>query len=177
MPVMVQNEQAGPTVLSSDPKGTHYVEWQGKGDVNGHDIQQVPDEVYNTVAFQRCVRLGVLSLLNDDSFESITEAQDRQRAAWERRNSSMADDAEGTIDRQANQDIVSLPCVGPSHQPGKRCGADVPVKDLKKDEVPPLCNQHVTLASEFTPSHEVVDGRNTVVWTRFSMGPRETYRS
>lgn len=176
MPViMAQNNQAGPTVLSSDPKGTHYVEWQGRGDVSGGDVQPVPEEIQNTVAFQKCVRRGIFTILDaDEASAAIDEAMNRQQQAWDKRQNLTQETADQAIDYQANKDIVSLPCVGPSRNPGQRCGEPVPVRDTTKDERPPLCGLHEALAPQYTPTHDILNGKPVVVWTRVTMGARET---
>ena len=172
MPViMARNNQAGPTVLSSDPKGTHFVEWQGKGDPACGDVQPVPEEVQNVVAFQRCVRRGIFTLLDDQ--EVIDEAMDRQQSAWDKRQTFSQETATEVIDQESNNDIVILPCVGPSTRAEGRCGGDVTVKDTSKNDKPPLCAQHETMASQYMPSEEMVGGKNVTVWTRLTMGARE----
>ena len=175
MPViMVRNNQAGPTVLSSDPKGTHYVEWQGVGDPAGGDIQPVPEEIQNIVAFQRCVRRGIFTLLSDEDQGTVDEAMVKQQSAWDKRQSHSQETATEVIDQQANNDIVILPCVGPSTRAtGGRCAADVTVKDVHKNEKPPLCSQHESLVAEYMPSEEAVNGKSVTVWTRLTMGARE----
>lgn len=170
--VMVQNNQAGPTVLSSDPKGTEYVEWQGKGDVNGEDIQPVSELIQGTAAYRKAVRRGVLTELDDDAAEMISDAERRQQAAWDVRQNSSAEVAAGAIDQQANNDIITLPCVGPS-QSGI-CGEPVGVKDRTKNERPPLCPRHDGLASQYIPQPDMVNGKPVVNWIRSTMGPRET---
>jgi hypothetical protein len=169
--VMAQNNQAGPTVLSSDPKGTHFVEWQGKGDPAGGDVQPVPEEVQNVVAFQRCVRRGIFTIVDDQA--AIDEAMNRQQTAWDKRQSFAQESATEVIDQEANNDLVILPCVGPSTRAEGRCGNDVTVKDLTKNDKPPLCATHETLASQYIPSEEQVGGKNVTVWTRLTMGARE----
>lgn len=178
MPViMARNNQAGPTVLSSDPKGTHYVEWQGKGDPNGGDIQPIPEEIQNTVQFQRCVRRGIFTILNEDSESQgvIDEAMRRQQEAWDFRQGATAATAAEVIDQKANNDIVALSCVGPSTRgdASTRCGADVNVRDNVKDERPPLCDLHADLAPQYIPEDIVKDGRSIKSWTRMTMGARQ----
>jgi hypothetical protein len=177
MPVMMaRNNQDGPTVLSSDPKGTHYVEWQGKGDPSGGDIQPVPEEIQNTVQFQRCVRRGIFTLLDESEDTGvISEAMERQQEAWDYRQGSTQATAAQVIDQQANNDIIALTCVGPSSRgdASTRCGADVNVRDKNKDDRPPLCNAHADLAPQFIPEEIIVDGKPRRTWTRMQMGARQ----
>lgn len=176
MPViMARNNQAGPTVLSSDPKGTHYVEWQGKGDPAGGDIQPVPEEVQNTVAFTRCVRRGIFTVLDEnDAQDTIAAAMDKQQVAWDSRQGLTQQTADEVIDHAANNDIVTLPCVGPDTRgAGGKCGELVNVRDNTKNERPPLCSLHADLAPQFIPGEDIVNGKNVVTWTRLTMGTRE----
>lgn len=175
MPVqMVRNNQAGPTVLSSDPKGSEFVEWQGKSDPSGGDIQPVPEIIQESVAFQRCVRRGILTPLSAEDQDVIDAAMENQQAAWDKRQSFSQDTAAQVIDQQANNDIVTLACVGPSTRQGSaRCGEQVTVRDVSKNEKPPLCSQHENLAPQYVPSEEMVNGKSVTVWTRLTMGARE----
>jgi hypothetical protein len=175
MPVqMVRNNQAGPTVLSSDPKGSEFVEWQGLNDPSGGDIQPVPEVIQSLVSYQRCVRRGILTPLDDNDQEIIDTAMGRQQANWDKRQSFASDTAAQVIDQQANNDIVTLSCVGPSTRQGNaRCGEQVTVRDTVKNEKPPLCSQHENLAPQYLPSEEMVSGKNVTVWTRMTMGARE----
>lgn len=172
--VMVRNNQAGPTVLSSDPKGTHYVEWQGKDDAAGGDYQPVPEQVQETVAYQKAVRRGILTEVDEEGNDVVSAAMDRQQKAWDKRQNQTQETGEGAIDRQANKDMISVPCVGPSREPGKRCAEPVTVRDKAKDEAPPLCNLHIDLAPQYVPAQEFVGDRSVTVWTKVTMGPRET---
>jgi hypothetical protein len=174
MPViMVRNNQAGPTVLSSDPKGSEMVEWQGKGDPAGGDIQPVPQIIQDAVAFQRCVRRGIFTLLDDADQPVIDEAMSRQQQHWDKRQAFSADTAAEVINHEANKDIITLLCVGPSSRGEGRCGADVAVRDATKNDKVPLCSMHENLAAQYIPSEEMVNGKNVTVWTRTTMGARE----
>jgi hypothetical protein len=175
MPViMVRNNQPGPTVLSSDPKGSEFVEWGGLNDPSGGDIQPVPEVIQQSVAFQRSVRRGILTPLSDEDQSVIDAAMINQQAAWDKRQSFAADTAAQVIDQQANNDIITLGCVGPSTRQGTaRCGEQVTVRDVAKNEKPPLCSMHENLAPQYVPSEEMVSGKSVTVWTRLTMGARE----
>ena len=169
---MYRNNQAGPTVLSSDPKGTEYVEWQGHGDPNGGDIQPVSPHMQSLPTFQRCVRRGILEHVPEDS-PLLSEAMDAQQQHWDSRMSQTADAAAAAIDHATNNDVVVLPCVGPSPRGGTTCGADVPVRDNQQGEKAPLCNLHTDLAPQFVPEDVIENGKSVKKWTRVTMGARE----
>lgn len=174
MPVtMVRNTLPGPTVISSDPKGTHMVEWAGKDDPMGGDIQPVPEEIVDTVPFHRALQRGILVLEQPEDNPELVAAIEKQNAAWTARTEAAAAQATAAIDQEANNDIVSVPCIGPDSKGGK-CGNDVAVKDVNKDDKPPLCNIHADLASEYVAQElEVVDGKTKKGWARVTMGARE----
>jgi len=174
MPVlMYRNNQEGPTVLSSDPKGTESIEWQGKGDPNGDDIQPVSELIQGLPVFQKHLRRGLFTIVDETSAEYLA-SQELQQAHWEQRMSQPGQDAAAAIDHQANNDVIVLACVGPTSRQGEtKCGADVPVKDLDKDKAAPLCNMHEDLRSQYVPSQDVQDGKNITNWMRVMIAPRE----
>lgn len=177
MPVtMVRNTLPGPTVISSDPKGTHQVEWAGKGDPMGGDVQPVPAEIVDTVPFSRAIQRGILILENPEDNPELQASLDRQNAAWKAKSESAAAQATAAIDHEANNDMISVSCIGPDGKGGK-CGNDVTVRDNKKDEKPPLCNTHEALAGEYVAEElGVVDGKTQKGWARVTMGARESSR-
>ncbi len=174
MPVqMYRNHQGGPTVLASDPKGTETVEWQGKGDPGGGDIQPVSEMMQALPQFNRILRRGLIELVPEDS-DLFQDADDKQQAHWDSRMNSSQEAGAAAIDHQANNDVIALPCVGPTSRPGEtKCGADVTVKDAVKNERPPLCNLHIDLTSQYVPEETVQDGKSVKVWLRTTLAPRE----
>jgi hypothetical protein len=175
MPVttMARNTMAGPTVLSSDPKGTHFVEWQGANDPNGEDIQPVPEEVVNCVAFMKAVARGVLVIENPDDNPELAQAMERQNTAWKARQEGADRRAVESIDQQANNDIIALKCIGPDTRGQGLCGADVSVRDKAKDDKPTLCPLHADLAPQYIPENIMESGKNVKKWTRATMGARQ----
>jgi len=171
---LVRNTLKGPLVLSSDPKGTHMVEWAGAGDPMGDDVQPVPPEILNTVPFYRQIQRGILVVEDLEGNEELKAVLDRQNSAWKARTTAADESAAAAIDEQANNDLVSVPCVGPADAGTGRCGADVAVRDSKKDEAPPLCNRHEGLADQYVAEElGVVDGKTQKGWARVTIGERE----
>lgn len=165
----VQNNESGPTVFSTDGKVSNYIEWDGKGSPTGNDVQAVSEEVFNTPAFQKMIRRGLFTEVTGE--DAIEDSQERQRQEWESRRDAAQRDSASAIDRQANNDMVTMHCVGPNVKGGK-CGEDVLVREQKANDKPPLCPQHESLASEFIPEYgsEALD--QSVSWTRVKMGER-----
>ena len=169
--VYVQNNMTGPTVMQPDPKGTDVVEWAGKGDPYGEDIQIVPASILAAPAFARALSRGVLTIMEDDSDPEVVAAMQAQVAKHQARLASIDNVGKTAIVNEANLDYVTVPCVGPS--PTGQCPNEVTVRDQVKFDKPPLCPMHEGLASEFVPQDGTEDGKRTVTWLRTSMGARE----
>jgi hypothetical protein len=179
--VYARNTMNGVTVMSSDPRSTQFVQWEAKGDPGGGDVQPIPAELMRTPAFVAAVRKGILTVVDpdahtslDDRGVSLDEILNKQREVWDSRQAAANEDIRATIETTTNNDMVTLPCVGPSTRGSQNCGEDVVVRELSKYDAPPLCQRHIGLKSEFVPSAKDVDGKgNEVVeWTRSVMDPR-----
>lgn len=174
MPVLlVRNTLDGPLVLSSDPKGTHFVEWGPAGDEMGNDVQPCPEEFVNLPAFHKQVQRGTLVVENPEDNPEVLQIIERQNKAWRDRQSGAAAKATEVIDPEKNDDIVTLQCVGPNSRGGGQCDTQVPVKDKTKNDKPPLCSTHADLASQFVPDEKVEGNKTIKSWTRVTLGRRE----
>lgn len=138
MLVLVRNLRPGPTVLSNLDKVN--VEWSGQGDPNGGDVQPVPHEMLDMIEFARAVRNGILAVV-DPSAET-QQALDRQTNAYAAARDEALHASTVTIDRAANRDYITVPCIGPAARGIGDCGLPVAVPEKKQDEFPPLCAQH-----------------------------------
>lgn len=106
MPVtMVRNTLPGLFVLSSDPKGTHYVEWQAANDPQGNDVQPAPDEIVNTPQFLRAVQRGILVVEDDTNDPAIVEALKKQVDSWKARSEANGSAATDVIDEKTDTPI------------------------------------------------------------------------
>lgn len=179
--VYARNMMNGVTVMSSDPKSTQFVQWEAKGDPNGGDVQAISAELMRMPAFAQAVRKGILAVVEadahtslDDPDASLDEILGRQRDAWNSRQEAANEDIRATIETTTNNDLVTLPCVGPSTRGSQNCGEDVLVRELAKYDAPPLCSRHIGLASEFVPTVTDVDtkGNEIVKYTRSGMAER-----
>lgn len=148
MPVAVRNQESGPTVFSI-PEDNLQVEWQGRGDPEGGDVQYVPDSLLTNVQFDKVVRRGILQVIGDEA--SANEAIDKQAAAYRGRADAAAAEAVASIEQAADNDLVQAPCIGPSNRGQGECGEPVPVreKDLRNNDAPVLCSRHVSLAPQY----------------------------
>ncbi len=57
-------------------------------------------------------------------------------------------DALATLDQQADNDLISVNCIGPGTRPGAVCGENVPVRQREALAAPPLCSRHQSFAEE-----------------------------
>lgn len=77
----VRNTQPGPTVFD---EGEYEIQWAGKGDPAGEDMQVVPEELVESYTFQRCLNLGVFAV--EESSEDAAETLAKAKEIWDRRN-------------------------------------------------------------------------------------------
>jgi len=177
MPVLVQNTQAGPAVLS-DGTNKLALEWQGKGDPSGGDVQYVPDDVVDMVQFVKAVRQGIFVVV--EASDEVKAKLDIQSQQFAKRQAAQDEAAKASIEHTANNDFVSFPCVGPADRGAGTCDRPVPVREKTKDDSPILCDRHQSLAGEYVQvdtgvSVEKGDALVPVKkWVRASLGARET---
>ncbi len=172
MPVLVRNTEAGPTVFTDANTHTQ-VEWQGANDPSGEDIQQVPDSLIENVAFLRAVNRGILVV--EEATPAVREALERQVSSWKARQKTAEEAGAAVIDEQADNDLVTMPCIGPSQRGTGECGEPVPVREKFRFDKPALWSRHSALAPQyvFSESEAVVDGKTTKQWTRTLVTSRE----
>lgn len=165
MPVLVRNTEAGPTVFTDANTNTQ-VEWQGAGDPSGEDVQQVPDKLVENVSFLRAVNRGILVV--EEATDEVMAALARQTTSWKERRAKAEAASADAIDEQANNDLISVPCIGPSTRGQGECGEAVPVRENRMYDKPTLCPRHAALAPQyvFTETDKLVDGRSVKKWSR-----------
>lgn len=171
--VMIRNMQSGPTVFT-DSDGAH-VEWEGRGDANGADVQPVPPKFVENVQFQRALTRGVFEI--EEADETIKEILAQHRETWLAREESRRNASEEALVRPQDNDTLMVNCIGPSGRgpnPGL-CGDPVPVKATQQDKQPPLCSKHIYLKSQFVADHtdRMVGGKQEVIWRRVKVMARE----
>ena len=176
-PVYVRNTEDGPTIMSADAKGSQYVEWAGRGDPMGNDVQIVPEDYLQNVNFVRAVQRGILVIDNEEDNPEVVESIKKQNDAWQARRIAAQKASKASLDQEANNDLIAVPCIGPSGRATGFCGNEVPVKDRQKNERPPLCSIHADLAPEFVPEDTTENGLNVRKWLRAGIAPRERQTS
>lgn len=175
--VVARNKMDGITVLASDVKGTYSVEWGALGDPSGDDIQFVPQEVVESVAFRRAIARGVVELIKDESDPEVVDALSRQVAAFKKRQEGAREEVAVTIERPTSRDTVSAFCVGPDTRDQGKCGEPVAISEKKLKDTPPLCPKHQHLSTQYVPEARIGDAsrgqEDTVEWVRVTLGARE----
>lgn len=171
--IVARNLMDGVTVLASDVKGSHSVEWAAKGDPKGDDIQYIPEPVLESVAFKRALARGVVELLEDESDPEVVEALAKQVDAFKNRQRGAQEDVEATIDRPTSRDHVSTWCVGPDNRGTGTCGEAVAISEKLLKDVPPLCPEHKGLANQYVPEVNTEGSEAKTQWVRVTLGSRE----
>ncbi len=167
----VRNCKPGPT-LFSDQNSNMMIEWQGAGDPQGGDIQQVPRALINNMAFAKSLRKGVLEVIEaDDEIANLLSTQAAQQRALDAKREQ---ETLSRMDEGMGTDMVGYPCLGPGERAGVLCGVMVPMSRDQLEQRPPLCAKHAHLASNFVLSYQegALDerGRPVPVWLPVTTG-------
>lgn len=144
--VMVQNNMSGPTVIAADAKRNYEMIFAGKGDPQGEDVQEVPEELLRTKQFRDAIRKGVLGVIEGADHPVVISAMSRQSDAFRSRVAADELAAREVLDAVADNDLVVVNCIGPGSREGAVCGEQVPVKDKDQASRPPLCDRHQHLS-------------------------------
>lgn len=173
MPLLVRNTTSGPLVFSV-PKEGIALEWQAHGDPTGEDFQQVPDELIKNVNFLKNIQRGTLEVVEAD--DETMAALAKQATAFQSRAQVAHQAAVDAIDQKADNDLVTVPCIGPSGRGTGECGEPVPVREKTKYDHPPLCSRHKSLESQYVMSEgeTLVEGKAEKHWHRAGVSGRET---
>lgn len=169
---MVRNHQPGPAVFADDSTGHKPVVWQGAGDMNNQDVRAVPEALLESVYFQDALEKGIFSIV--ESKQESTRIREAHRASWQAAEERRATAGQEALDASPDEDLVMLSCLGPAGRgTNKLCGQELTVKSAQRDKVPPLCNKHQYLKSQFIPTDtgRIVNGKSEVSWSRASVTP------
>lgn len=123
MPVLVRNNEGGPTCYTHKASGTQ-LEWAGRGDPDGNDIQEVEDDLLKTSDMSRVMRKGILSRVDDATGQQALRRQteshvERTKADHEAIVSTIGSAelpvAQVQIDEKGNvTDTLPAPASGPA---------------------------------------------------------------
>jgi hypothetical protein len=169
---IARNTQPGPTVYSDGGQKDAVVEWKGAGDLMGEDSQPVPDAVVNSVQFQRAVARGIFVI--ESAPERVQEVLQLHKQQWQQRQEHARAAAQQSLDALPQNDLLMLPCIAPTGA-GTTCSSQVPVRARARNEAPPLCGLHTSLAPRFIAQtgEKLIDGKPEVTWVMSQMGQTE----
>lgn len=103
--VMSRNTRPGPTVFV-DPQTKTTIEWGGKDDPDGRDIQPVPSDLLEHPKFLSVVHQGVIVIEEDDD-PDVKAKMERQSGLFDRREKARASDAASVMEAEdSSKDIV-----------------------------------------------------------------------
>lgn len=160
--VHVRNLKAGPTVFA---EGSQVVEWAGRGDPSGDDIQSVPFALTKTSAFAKAVRRKMLEQLADDD-PALDRSTYLQMQASNERDKTDGEFMAKTMDpASADLDLIVTKCL--------ISGQDITQKAVDFGNIPPLAPEFAEHVAEFTavPTGEIdSDGKSAVRWARTIIG-------
>lgn len=173
--VLVRNLRSNPTTITPDPGSPDYIVFAAAGDPEGGDIQLVNEAAAGTAVFQRAVARNILVVEGQDYPVDpvVADHLRRQNELAEARAAKAAEAVAGSILKEADNDLLGTPCIGPDSRGAGMCGDLVSLPSKDKGTVPPLCERHRSLAGEYV-STEVADGDKVVTkWSRPVLGARE----
>lgn len=104
MPVLVRNNEGGPTVYTHKPSGTA-LEWAGRGDRDGGDVQEVEEDILKTSDIARCLRKGVLSIVDGaEAQASLAQHEVAHRATVQ----AERDAVDKVVDTTSDQPVAQV---------------------------------------------------------------------
>lgn len=156
--VLARNMQPGPTVFSLDAGNNGVIEWKGAGDLMGEDLQPVPAAYLDHVWFQRAVSRGIIVIENAP--EEISRVMDLHKQEWTDRQAAAQAASQAVLDQAPQNDLLMLRCVGPN------CDTQVSVRQRARNDAPPLCGLHKSLAPRYVSevTDKMIDGKPEVRW-------------
>lgn len=147
-PIMVRNLHAGPTVFTYGKNAEDFVEWAGRGDQMGNDIQPVPANLLNLVQFRRSLTRGIFEVV--DQPDLVLQTENLHRSEWENRQELAHNAAVEALDEVQDNDLLMLTCIAPAQKGSpKQCEQPVSVRAKEQDDAPPLCNEHRHLSTQY----------------------------
>lgn len=140
--IPVRNLEKGPTTFA-DYKNDVVLEWQGKGDINGLDIQFVPDGLLENPSFMRNINRGILEVIPEDLSVEVQQKLAMQGLGYRERRDSGEAMIESVMDRQVERPLI----IGTMDEKGQLVQANVtpreaheinlnPVSDVGQPEIP-----------------------------------------
>ena len=101
--VPVRNTDTGNVVFGHKPTDTN-VEWAGKGDPDGNDVQEFPLALLGAPGMKRCINKGILVVVKDDAEAAVQH----QVAASQAREQAQAQAIADTLDTSTEQPVAEV---------------------------------------------------------------------
>jgi hypothetical protein len=113
VPSTVRNLQDN-VVTFYDPTSKQEYIWEARGDAQGRDVQQVPEDVANNVQFMRSLHMGVLKVVDASELTSVAASTPFNPNA----NSVAAAEALQAGDEEASIVVIDLDSEEKAHGGG-----------------------------------------------------------
>lgn len=140
--VVCRNMTRGVLVIASDPRRTHEVNFGAYDTSDGSDYQHMPPEIIRTPAFAKQIAIGTLVVIEGGEDPVVQAAMSRQSDAYWKRADDERAAALSTLDPVADNDYVTIQCIGPGTRADAVCGENIPRKATEVMVTPPLCDRH-----------------------------------
>lgn len=152
MPVLVRNNEKGCSVFT-DANSKQAIEWQGLGDVNGEDLQYIPDDLALTPAFMKALNKGIFEIV--EASAETAAILNRQTEAWRNRQATAAAAARQVIDPATEKELARVQ-IG---EDGKIVSTAVPVASGKHE--PPASEDQHNAKEIFSTLPVVIESRQS----------------
>lgn len=171
MPLMVQNEMAGPTVINMRDMDPLIL--GPKDSPLGDDVQRTPDAAAEDINFMKALDGGIISIVSAPT--EVTSKLEKQQVAYRQQRDERQAKVSASLDRQQDNDMVMESCIGPNPSGRGQCGQGVPVRSRQRGKKPPLCPTHDGLRNQYVLSEDVnapldSDGKTPQSWKRVTAG-------
>lgn len=124
--------------------------WGGKGNSDADDVQAVPGYILRAPQFQKLLNTGLLSLVENGAEITAMAGQ-----VWLQNNSEEADVISHSLDRDDNETLEEMGCLGPGKKgTNNPCGDKLFMRRKDSETKPPLCSRHERYAAYFERSPE-----------------------
>jgi hypothetical protein len=148
MPVALRNRLTNPVMVQPQTKDTRPLIWRPAGDQGGEDVLMIPDELAQDTAIIKAIKLGRISVINDEA--EIDRIYDQQAQASLGMSEQQAQATASHIDTQSVEGVmIGLPCIAAGNRPNQSCPNQAVIPLTEKTTTPPLCTEHHHLAPQF----------------------------
>lgn len=178
VPVTVSNQTTGIVVFNLDEANLKAaIVWGRQGDPTGDDVKQVSPNYLLSPNFRDVLLRGLLKV--EDGPEALDAALAAQHANWSARQVARDTANSNVLVKEAENVVATAAtCIAPKGRDGL-CGTFALQNQGSESQTPPLCAEHLNLASHYTgiETGRTVAGRPEVLWKRTAAGPTGSVRT